>query len=322
MGQAELQLAENWCDGVPYSQAVDGEPAYAVGMTRLQALAMALAHLDSGAAKATATDTATVTTLRAINLARARVMVGQGNFTGAATAVAGIPTTFRYLQSHSLTTADVAAWSLNNSQKRWVVGDSFDVSGRIANAIPFASAADPRVPVQGQSLASTLNRAFDNSTWFVQQIIWGRSDAIPIYSGVDARLIEAEAALRANNIGTGAGGMTAILNTLRGTAQYLGSTYNSPVMAALPAPATQAAAAALFFREKAFWQFARGYRLSDLRRMLLQYNGAPYGYTEATVYPTGTFFKTNLPYGKFVAFPITTDEDPNPNYASCDATIP
>jgi hypothetical protein len=323
MGQAELQLAENWCDGVPYSQAVAGEPSYAAGLTRIQALTMALAHLDSGAALAVAADTATVSTLRAINIARARAMIGLGNFAGAAAAVAAIPTNFRYNQSHSLTTADVAAWSLNNSQKRWVVGDSFDVSGQILNAIPFASAADPRVPVQGTSLNSSLNRAFDNSTWFVQQTIWARSDALPILSGVDARLIEAENQLQLGNTGVGATQMTGILNTLRASAQSLGSGYSTPVMAALPAPASQAEAAALFFREKAFWQFGRGYRLADMRRMILPpYNGAPYNYTAATVYPGGVFFKTSLPYGSHVVFPITTDEDPNPNYASCDASIP
>lgn len=317
MGHVEMQLAENWCNGVPYGITVDGVPNYSAPKTSAEGLVLAMTHLDSALALTTATDTATVTTMRSIQISRARVLVAQGSFAAAAAAVNTIPTNFRYLQTHSLTTADLAAWSLNNSQRRWVVGDSFDVSGRIQNAIPFASAADPRLPVQGSSLASSLNRAFDTSTWFVQQTIWARSDAVPIVSGLDARLIEAEAALQAANFGLGAGGMTTILNALRAAPQYLGSTYNSPVMAALGAPATAVAARDLFFREKAFWQFGRGYRLPDMRRLVLQY-----GLATNQVYPTGTFFKTSQPYGTHIVFPVTTDEDPNPNYATCDASVP
>jgi len=313
MGHVEMQLAENWCSGVPYGITLDGVPTYSAPRSMAEGLALAMSHLDSALAYATATDTATVTHMRAIQLSRARVLVAQGSFAAAAAAVTAIPTAYRYLQTHSLTTADVAAWSLNNSQRRWVVGDSFDVSGLIANAIPFASAGDLRVRVQGTSINSTLNRAFDNSTWFVQQTIWARSDAIPILSGVDARLIEAEERLQANDFA----GMTTILNALRAAPQFLGSTYSSPVMAALATPGSAAAARDLFFREKAFWQFGRGYRLPDMRRLVLQY-----GLTPAQVYPTGTFFKTGQPYGTHVVFPVTTDEDPNPDYATCDASIP
>ena len=85
----------------------------------------------------------------------------------------------------------------------------------------------------------------------------------------------------------------------------------TPVAIRLATPADQASAATLFFREKAFWQFGRGYRLSDLRRQLRLYNGAPYNRTEANTYPRGTFFKTAQPYGSDIVFPITTDETPN-----------
>jgi hypothetical protein len=313
MGLAELTLAENWCNGMPYSVLVDGVPTYSTPKTSLEGLRIAGTHLDSALALATATDTAAVGLRRAIQITRARLMVDTGNFAGAAAIMttALVPTTYRYIQTHSLTTSDVGAWSFNNSQKRWVVGDSFDTSGLIANALPFASAADPRVPVQGQSINSTLNRAFDNATWFVQQTIWGRSDAVPILNGIDARLIEAEAQI-ALNTPAGDAAALAILNTLRGTAQYLGSTYNSPVMGALAAPADHTAMINLFFREKAFWQFGRGYRLNDLRRLMRQY-----GRAQNAVYPTGTFFKTAQPYGTDITFPVTTDEGYNPQYAGC-----
>jgi hypothetical protein len=85
----------------------------------------------------------------------------------------------------------------------------------------------------------------------------------------------------------------------------------SPVMGALAVPGTAAAARALFFREKAFWQFGRGWRLNDMRRLMRQY-----GLAENQAYPSGTFFKTSLPYGTDITFPVTSSENPNPNYVA------
>ena len=309
MGVAELGLAENFCNGVPYGFLVDGVPTYTNPLTSAQGFTLAMTHLDSALALAAATDTFTVSVRNAIQITRARTLVNMGgaaNFAAAAAAVASIPTGYQYLQTFSLTTADNAVWSLNNSAKRWVVGDSFDTGGIIQNAIPFASANDPRVPKTGTTLNSTLLKAFDTNTWFVQQTIYGRSDPVPLATGIDARLIEAEAKLVAQDVA----GMMVILNALRTTSQRLG-VYQVPVMAALPTPTTQTAAVDLYFREKAFWAFSRGQRLSDLRRLIRQY-----GRTQAEVFPVGQFFKGGT-YGTDVNFPVTTDETPNPNWKGC-----
>ena len=85
----------------------------------------------------------------------------------------------------------------------------------------------------------------------------------------------------------------------------------------LSTPATKDAATTLFFREKAFWTFARGQRLSDLRRQVRQY-----GRTADAVFPTGTFFKTGAAYGGDVNLPITTDELNNPEFSSCTDRTP
>ena len=306
MGMAELNLAEQWCNGVSYSVIIGGVPQYAPASTSAEGLTIAMSHLDSALALATATDTLTNNLRHGINLARARVLVNQGQFAAAAAAVAAVPTTYRYLQTHSLTTNDVGAWSFNNSQKRWVVSDSFDTSGRILNAIPFASAGDPRVPVGGQSINSTLGRAFDNATWFVEQRVWvNRSGTVALWSGIDARLIEAENQLQLGNFAA----MQAILNTLRGSPQSLSADLTTPVMAGQADPPDAASARARYFREKAFWQFGRGWRLGDLRRQMRQY-----GLPQDQVYPTGTFFKTSQPYGSDITFPVTSSENPNPNY--------
>jgi len=70
---------------------------------------------------------------------------GQG--AAAAALVADIPTSFSYQITFSLATGDNGIWAANTSLKAASVGDSVDAVGRVANAIPFASANDPRVRV-------------------------------------------------------------------------------------------------------------------------------------------------------------------------------
>jgi len=72
------------------------------------------------------------------------------------------------------------------------------------------------------------------------------------------------------------------------------------------------AAINLFFREKAFWQFARGSRLGDLRRLIRQYQRP-----QEAVFPVGTFHKENQPYGTDVNLPVTDNETTNPNFKGC-----
>ena len=135
---------------------------------------------------------------------------------------------------------------------------------------------------------------------------YAREDAIPMLSGIDARLIEAEARLQANDIP----GMMTILNKLRTDQQKIGN-YSPTPLTALAAPATQVDAVNLFFREKALWQFGRGERISDLRRLVRQYNR-----TQDNVFPSGPFHK-NGSYGTNVAFPVPDAEKANPNFNGC-----
>ena len=305
---AEMTLAENFCNGIPFGDASTGVPEYGPPISNAEAFQMALAHYDSALATTSATDAFTVSVKNAVLVGKARTLVNLGRIADAATAVATVPTSFRLDATFSLNSGSNQIWSLNTSQKRWTVGDSFDTRGVIGNAIPFASSKDPRIPVLGTSTGtSPAGRGFDGSTNFIQQNLFGRTDLTPIVSGLDARLIEAEAKINANDIA----GMMSILNALRAAPQVLGA-ISSPVMPALTAPADKEAAITLYFREKAFWTFSRGQRLSDLRRLVRQYKRP-----EANVFPTGTFFKTGTPYGPDMNFPITRDELNNPEFTGC-----
>ena len=223
-------------------------------------------------------------------------------------ATSAVPTSYQYATTFSQPTTSNEIWSLNASQSsaRYVVGDSFDLKGRIGNAIPFASAKDPRVPVSGGATDKLSTPAIDKATPWVGAFWTARTQPIIVVSGVDARLIEAEAKLNAGDFA----GMTTILNALRTAPPNIGP-ITPTAMAPLTAPATKDAAVNLFFREKAFWQFGRGQRLGDLRRMVRQY-----GRTADQVFPTGVFHKGGN-YSADVNAPIPDSEKSNPLFTGC-----
>jgi hypothetical protein len=320
LGFAEIMLGENFCNGIPLGLARNGvvdytDPSY-TPLTNQEVFAKALTHLDTASSLLSGTDASTaafVTSIKnATAVTRGRLLVDMGKFAEAAAAVAGVPTNFSYNVTFSQTSNDNNIWNLAgqvSTRARFVVGDSFDVTGLIRNALPFSSAKDPRVPTNGSPTATTGTKSIDGVTPLVSQQIWTqRSDPLPVVNGIDARLIEAEAKLQANDIP----GMMGILNTLRSSSQSLGPITVAP-MAQLPTPATKDAATTLLFREKAFWQFGRGLRLGDLRRLVRQY-----GRPADQVFPTGTFHKNGgPPYGADVNLPVTDNENTNPNFKGC-----
>jgi hypothetical protein len=312
LGIAETYLAEWFCNGTPLPDPSTETPPPSPGLANADVYKAALAHFDSALANATATDNATLQVKYSAQIGRGRVLIEMGQFTQAAAAVSGVPTNYQLTATFSLTSGSNQIWSLGQSAKRWTVGDSFDITGTIKNALPFASANDPRIPVKGTTLGtSSAGRGFDGATNLVFTTLYARTDNAAILSGIDARLIEAEAALKGNN---DIPGMLAILNALRASPQNLGpATGNTPVMAALPTPATTTDAINLLFRERAFWTFSRGQRLGDLRRLIRVYGRAADG---SDTFPSGPFFKGGT-YGSDVNFPVTVDEQNNPQWQAC-----
>jgi hypothetical protein len=99
--------------------------------------------------------------------------------------------------------------------------------------------------------------------------------------------------------------MIGILNDLRAEPPQLGEIEPDP-MDPLAVPATQEDAVSLYFREKAFWQFGRGHRLGDLRRLVRQYNRAP-----DQVFPVGEHYRGGA-YGTDMNLPVPQQEENNP----------
>jgi hypothetical protein len=301
MGMMETQLGQAFCNGIPLGETVNGAPVYTAPLSNADVFKTAIARFDTALTYLTGTDAATVNVKNAVLIAKGRAQVDLAQFAAAAATVASIPANYQYLITYSQTTQDNEWWQMQSNTKRYTVGDSVDVTGVIKNHIPFASAKDTRVPV-----TITGKKSFDNTTPYFEAGLWARDDAIALVSGLDAQLITAESKLNAADYT----GMMTILNSLRAAPPTLGI-FKPAAMAALPVPATQSDAINVFFREKAFWQFGRGERLSDMRRLVRQYQR-----TADQVYPTGAFHK-NGQYGANVAFPVPDAEKTNTLFTGC-----
>lgn len=315
LGFLEMTLADTYCNGIPLGHTTNGVFVNGAPLTILQVYDSTIAHTDSALAHITGSDAFSVFVRRAALIYKARALVMEGKFAAAAALVpvSAVPTTYQYDMTFSATSGTNGLWSLANSIARITVSDSFDVvngvNNVIANALPFASANDPRVPILAGNKSSPVVTAEDQSTpVFLSQLWKGQFDPLVIASGIDARLIEAEAQLNAGDYT----GMTATLNTMRTSATRPSiAAYVVPAMSALPVPASKAAAEALFFRESAFWTFGRGQRLPALRRMIRLY-----GYTQDKVFPNGVFFKGGS-YGVDVNLQVPSIERRNPLFSGC-----
>ncbi|MDB4912546.1 MAG: hypothetical protein JWM95_190 [Gemmatimonadetes bacterium] len=305
VGFFEATLAQDFCNGIPLGQTVEGIPQYTEPLTNAAIFALAVARYDSGTTYVKTADAAAVNIKNALLVAKARAQVNLGQFAAAATTVASVPTTYAYLITYSQPTQSNEWWQMATAagSKRYAVGDSVDSGGLVGNSLPFASVGDTRVKV---TTPKSSAKSFDNLTPLVEFLNYGREEPVALVNGIDARLIEAEAKLQASDYP----GMTTILNALRTPGITIGKVVYA-AMPALTAPATKDAAIDLFFREKAFWQFGRGERLSDLRRLVRQY-----GRTQDKVFPSGQYYKAGT-YGTNVAFPVPDAEAANPNFHGC-----
>lgn len=280
-GFAEALLAQDFCPGFAFNDVLpDGTLVYGPALTSEQAFTDALADLDS--AVALSADSA-----RLLNLARvvrARVLVELGRFADAAAAAAPVPTNYVY-------TTDYADVLFNVTTARTTVGN---LEGGVG--LNFVSANDPRV----RRLFRL--KAPNGADLYSAEKYPATTTPVPVATGIEARLIEAEAALQTGDSTQ----WLAALNQLRATAI-------TPAMAALADPGTPDGRVNLHFRERAFWLFATAHRLGDLRRLVRQY-----GRTVAQTFPTGT--RTNGEGGTYgtattMDFPVT--EQQNPNVTGC-----
>ena len=315
-GFAEAQLAQDFCNGIPLSDGTQEDYTTGLGMplTVAEVFAKAIASYDSALTFASGTDAASVDITRAARIGKARALLGINKVAEAAAlvSVANVPTSYSYDATQSASGGANAIWDQGASARRYTVGDSLEGNARnllVKNAIPFFSAKDPRLPVKYTvSSKGDTTKSQDGFTFSRTTTLWSEFTAVPLVSGLDARLIEAEGML---NTGDYAGMMT-ILNSLRTAGLKLGEIQlETTDLAPLPVPTTKADAENLYFREKAFWTFSRGQRLGDLRRLVRFY-----GRTPENTFPVGQHYRGGE-YGPDVNMPVPTDELTNPNFTGC-----
>jgi len=272
-----LQMGEDICSGFPINDitAANG-PFYSGPYSTDSAFAYASAQLDS--ALAHGHDSA-----RFVNFARVlkgRALLDVGQYAQAAAVVAPVPTSFTYTTDPTLGNPFI-----------YLSGYPAGVGNREGgNGLPFVSANDPRVPTVFLQTRITI----PEDSLYDQRKYLDPSDPIVIASGVEARLIEAEAALHA-----GDPSWLTIINTLRAGASLPDTT----------APATAAGQVDLIYSERAFWLFMTGRRLGDMRRLIRNYARDP-----ETVFPTGAYpLGGNYGTATAIPFTLTVQARNNPN---------
>jgi hypothetical protein len=287
---AKVYAGENYCSGIPFSplSGAPGQP-----LTTKQVFDAANQRFDSAVADAGGVDTIA-------NLARvgkARALVDLALWDSAAAIAAQVPIGFRYLVTHSTATdrENNGINVFNGGAGRFSVSDREGING-----LDFRSANDPRVV----TVRSPALFGFDGTTplWVLQKYPLPTSPTV-VADGIEAGLIVAEDQL--HNLGYAA--WLATLNNLRANGGVAGL---SPLADPGPSP-SDTLRVNLMFRERAFWLFATGHRLSDLRRLVRQY-----GRGSETVFPTGAYFKGGS-YGADVNIPVPFDEQNNPNFTGC-----
>jgi hypothetical protein len=279
-------------------------------------------------------------------IGKARALLNLGLYAEAAAAVAAVPTNYVYLLEHSTNQAaeNNPSFALQDNGRYGVANLEGGLNGTAAlrpdlaspattapsaEGLPFRGLRDPRVPWQPR--ASTT--CFSGSVrCFIDNNNPTLDADIPLASGVEARLIEAEAALQAGDPAT----MMAKLNALRASVipleaalhptqkQTFRDASGAMVLAPLTDPTTPTMTAAqmfaayrdLLFRERALWLFNTGHRQGDLRRLVRNY-----GLPSNTVFPSGPHFRSGT-FGDDVAYPIPFNEQNNTLFvpAACSTT--
>jgi hypothetical protein len=287
-------FAENYCSGVPFSRIplLGGESVLGSARTTAEMLDLALDRF--GEAEGFGPDGTLANTIR---IGRGRALLDLGQYAEAAQAVSSVPTGFEAVTAYSEENQNAfnAIWNLVNAERRWSAS-----VGEGTNGLPFIVDADPRTP--GAFDGSGFEPSVDH---YSQGKYPSPGSDIPLATGIEARLIEAEAALQDDDRATFFG----IHTTLRGTIG-LGSLQDTGQ--------TEDELIDLHFSERAHWLWLTSHRLGDLRRLVRQY-----GRTAASVFPIG-LTELGAARGNHVALRVPFSETNNPSYdaAACDPTVP
>ena len=291
-------VGEIYCNGVPIGDANDVAPKTEI-LSNAQLWTKALAQFDTAVTTLGSVSASDITNLVAVG--RGRTYIDQGQFAQAATVVANVPTNFVYNVFYSTSTVINAVYDWMNGTLNYAPADKEG-----GNGLPFVSANDPRVTVIRNSAGVPTPRAGQDGRNHFTQTVFAKGDApIALATGIEARLIEAEAALNAAppDVVT----YLAKVNAARATRTDL---------PALTDPGTQSGRVDQLMYERGFWFWGTSHRLGDMRRLIRQY-----GRGTESVYPTGPYFAGGS-YGTDIALVPSQAERNNLDYKGCTNQAP
>ena len=313
-GYAEIFLADLFCSGVPLSTLDYGHDyTYKPSSTTAQVYHDAIAKFDTAMRLAPTSDS--VRSLAKVGQGRAYLALGL--YDSAAAAVRSIPDGFRY--------TFIVPWTLPANQDENIGnrpsgteitslnGDIIsDHEGR--NGLLFLTGGDPRLLI---NTFAQPNPTGDIPTFLpqtiptkYQSVLQNGYTPMILASGLEARLIQAEAAY--HGVPTGTGTWLDQLNYLRQTIVIPGQRTDT-TLAPLTDPGTDSARVTLIFHERAYWLFLDSHRQGDLRRLVRNY-----GRSQDNVYPTGQYLAPGVgTYGSDVNFAIPLLEYANPYFHGC-----
>jgi hypothetical protein len=225
-GMARHDIAELFC----YA-AYDGGPK----VERPASLATAEEHLTEAVTIATAAKVDSIATMA--RLVRARVRLSLGNYDGAAADARTVPAGFRWIAHYRNAPGETNDMFFQLNQR---------VEGTVAE--PFQNTGDPRVPVE-----NTGKKGADNVTpRFDQRKYPDQFTPMPMGTWQEARLIEAEVAIRAGQTGPG----VTLMNQDRAAAK----------LPDLSTSMSNAEAMTALRNERKMELFLTGRRFADMRR--------------------------------------------------------
>jgi hypothetical protein len=295
LGYSEVLEAELFCSGIPLT-TVDYNGNYTLqpGSTTEEVFGHAITLFDS--ALTLAADQPRISGLARVGEARA--LLGLGRFADAAQEVAAVPDGFQYLETFSTAGPSAGTWANFGYIPvafTWFASVSDREGG---TGLDYRSSLDPRTA----STAIGGTNQYGVTLFFPTKYTPAGDTSVVLADWIEARLIEAEAALQTGDVPTWLGK----LNKLRETAI-------TPALPDTTDPGTPDARIDLLFRERAFWLFLTGHRQGDMRRLIRRYGRAP-----NSVYPTGTYPGGVGSYGSDVNAPIPASERAyNPKFAGC-----
>lgn len=323
-GYAELLLNELYCSGIPLTTLdISGTIRYQPGSSRDSVYKHAISAFDSAIAHV-GSEPSLMTLAR---VGKARAFLDLGQFAEAAQAVSTVPTADSYTRAlilgYPATRPDGAV-----TPKDFGTLSVSDRKGR--NGLPYLSDNDPRTKT-----TSFMDSLMIHTYYYPTKYLSGNrldSVVVTVASGVEARLIEAEAFLAAGNTA-----WLTTLNALRTDGTYTTAVRADPVtgdsvgvdtswnagsggvsgLAPVTDPGTAAERVDLVFAERARWLFLTGHREGDLRRLIRTYPGR----SISNVYPVGRT-PAGDSYGGAVVVPIPPTERINPFFQGCLDRLP